>query len=81
MWCIWKVRNARSFEGIKSPLLQLKLFFPLDLFMIGLGALGILIILLFWNSYTFLIFGLSLLNSFGILPMYLGYLSKTYAKH
>ena len=27
LWCIWRERNARSFEGCERPMLEIKSFF------------------------------------------------------
>ena len=32
IWCIWRVRNARSFEGCECSLLEIKSFFLYTLF-------------------------------------------------
>ena len=47
LWCIWRKRNARSFEGCERSMLEIKSFFFYTLSLIGVWSFVILLVLPF----------------------------------
>jgi hypothetical protein len=56
MWCLWRERNARTFEDREQNILDLKILFLRTLFLIGWLSLVCFLSLICWNSLIIVLF-------------------------
>ena len=77
LWCIWRKRNARSFQGCERSMLEINSFFFYTLSSIGVWSFVIFLVLpfLFYLIVVILVIDLYPHSTF---PMYLGWLFFVY---